>query len=134
MWQVWQLIKIHLNSFFSKSPPNYDCKLLISIFVQTLKIDWDLGLTSIENFYICSTLNSVPIRILNNSNAGGCQTVPCTVGCHVAWFSQDLDECKAKCDEANSAGCFWEWHHKEVYVNYYYHNILSLFLGIGLKS
>mmetsp|Transcript_7548 Transcript_7548/g.10987 ORF Transcript_7548/g.10987 Transcript_7548/m.10987 type:complete len:1119 (+) Transcript_7548:40-3396(+) len=32
---------------------------------------------------------------------GGCNTVPCNVGCHIAFFSADLDDCKAECDVAN---------------------------------
>jgi hypothetical protein len=33
---------------------------------------------------------------------GGCNHVPCTTGCHIAWFSDDLAACKAECDRANS--------------------------------
>jgi hypothetical protein len=38
---------------------------------------------------------------------GGCGKVPCSTGCHLAFFSSDLDECYAQCDAANAAGCYY---------------------------
>jgi hypothetical protein len=35
--------------------------------------------------------------------------VPCTTGCHIAFFSSSLQECYDECDVANdpSNGCYW---------------------------
>ncbi|GMI38455.1 hypothetical protein TeGR_g13725, partial [Tetraparma gracilis] len=47
-------------------------------------------------------------------DSGGCNAIPCTSGCHVAWFSDDVASCKATCNEGNTASCEWTWHHAEV--------------------
>lgn len=47
-------------------------------------------------------------------DSGGCNAIPCTSGCHVAWFSDDVASCKATCNEGNAASCEWTWHHAEV--------------------
>ena len=48
-------------------------------------------------------------------DAGGCYNVPCTTGCHVAWFSDDLSACKSECERANSiAECKYSWRYAEI--------------------
>ena len=48
-------------------------------------------------------------------DSGGGFYVPCTIGCHIAWFSQDLDECKAKCIwQGDGLDCIFKWHFQEV--------------------
>ena len=48
-------------------------------------------------------------------DSGGGFYVPCTIGCHIAWFSQDLDECKAKCTwRGDGLDCIFKWHFQEV--------------------
>jgi len=43
---------------------------------------------------------------------GGCQKVPCTTGCHIAFFSPSLNKCKEQCELANNNGsCEYTWHH-----------------------
>ena len=51
-------------------------------------------------------------------SGGSSNRLPCTIGCHIAWFSQDLDECKARCnwERPNNQDCNWEWHLQEVWV------------------
>jgi len=47
--------------------------------------------------------------------AGGCNNVPCTEGCHIAWFSEDLEACKAQCRIANDApDCVYTWNHEKI--------------------
>ena len=38
---------------------------------------------------------------------GGCAKVPCTTGCHIAFFSSTLDECYNQCAAANSNNCYY---------------------------
>ena len=37
--------------------------------------------------------------------SGGCNYVPCTEGCHIAWFSDSVAACKAECAKANTEDC-----------------------------
>ena len=37
-------------------------------------------------------------------DAGGCATLSCTSGCHLAWFASDVADCKAQCDTINNNG------------------------------
>ncbi|GMH75734.1 hypothetical protein TL16_g06855 [Triparma laevis f. inornata] len=46
--------------------------------------------------------------------SGGCNAVPCNTGCHIAWWTETVDECYAECDRANSMSCEYTWHHVEV--------------------
>ena len=34
--------------------------------------------------------------------------MPCNEGCHIAYFSNNVDECKAECTRANSEECYYE--------------------------
>ena len=49
-------------------------------------------------------------------SGGAGHRLPCTIGCHIAWFSQDMDECKARCnwERPIDQDCVWEWHLQEV--------------------
>jgi len=47
--------------------------------------------------------------------SGLCNFVPCTTGCHIAWFSSDLAHCKEECAIANDGelnSCSYTWHHE----------------------
>jgi len=48
--------------------------------------------------------------------SGGCNNVPCNTGCHIAWFSSDLSQCKKECAFANSNEneCEYTWHHDSI--------------------
>ena len=37
-------------------------------------------------------------------DAGGCATLSCTSGCHLAWFASNVADCKAQCDTLNNNG------------------------------
>ena len=46
--------------------------------------------------------------------SGGCNAVPCNTGCHIAWWTGSVAECKAECDRANGMSCEYTWHHVEI--------------------
>ena len=41
------------------------------------------------------------------SAGGTCDRLPCTAGCHIAWFSKTADDCEARCAaaDARTHGC-----------------------------
>jgi hypothetical protein len=48
---------------------------------------------------------------------GGCNKVPCTTGCHIAFFTSDVDACKAECAIANDGAinsCSYTYRHEEI--------------------
>jgi hypothetical protein len=48
---------------------------------------------------------------------GGCNNVPCTTGCHIAFFTSDVDACKAECAIANDGAinsCSYTYRHEEI--------------------
>jgi len=47
---------------------------------------------------------------------GGCNHVPCTTGCHIAFFSENLKKCKKECKRANSddLSCAYTWNHAQI--------------------
>jgi hypothetical protein len=41
------------------------------------------------------------------SGFGGCNRIPCNEGCHIAFFSDSLAECKAECERGNDLVCYY---------------------------
>ena len=82
-----------------------------------------------EHRDIC-TLKCNEDELCCTKDSGGAGTrLPCTIGCHIAWFSQDLDECKSRCnwEKPIDQDCVWEWHLQEVWVK----GVFSKPSGVG---
>jgi len=87
----------------STCPPEYSADSN-SFSLQQYAADRTLCTQSCNTGGFCCTLGS-----------GGCNVVPCTTGCHIAWFSASLAACKAQCDVANAApDCSYTYRHAEI--------------------
>ncbi len=87
--------------------------------------------TELPNSFTADEYVSFRAQCTNKCNAeghcctlgfGGCDTVPCNEGCHIAFFTDNVEACKAECTRANDApDCEYkdDSHRKVAFLNYY---------------
>ena len=73
-----------------------------------------LGFVRLPNSFSAAEYNSYRGQCTDKCNAEGycctkgsgiCNKLPCTEGCHIAFFSDTLTACKAECTRANGLSC-----------------------------
>ena len=63
--------------------------------------------------------------------SGGWDVLPCNEGCHIAYFSSGVEECKAECTRGNEASCYYEGSYHEVIAHLGYTPGYPDYFGVG---